>query len=164
MKTRVAMAAAFVAGLGASSAYAENEHCGGVVTAQISPNWFPDGKQISTEFQSSGIFFQAQDLLQDDIIRSGELTNPSRINFTGLVCEVTVTFDDRNDNSQTYKLTAYDKSGRQVAQATIGDGGLAPLPLILTVKVPNFFANIAYVILTEQPAGARVLQRVTYKK
>jgi hypothetical protein len=142
MKTRVMVAAAFVAGFGASSAYAQAP-CGDVVTVQVSPTWFPDGKQITTEFQSAGIAFQAQDPVQDDIVRNGEFTNPSRINFgapvTAPVCEVTVTFDDRNDHSQTYKLTAYDKSGRQVAQATIGDGGLGVPAAHPHGQSPQFF-------------------------
>jgi hypothetical protein len=172
MKERVIMAAALVTCFGASSAFAEqgsgNEPCQGVVTVQVSPTWFPDGRQITTEFQSAGIIFQAQDPAQDDIISGGEFTNPSRINFgapvNALVCEVTITIDDRNSNPQTYVLTAYDASGRRVNQARQADGGFASLPLILTVKAESNHANIAYVILTEQPAGARVLQRVTYKK
>ena len=55
--------------------------------------------------------------------------NPSGINFRAAVCEVEISIADRNDNPQTYKLTAYDKSNRQVAQARTGDGGVAPLPL-----------------------------------
>jgi hypothetical protein len=164
MKTQVIMAAALVAGFGASSAYAENGPCGDVVTVQVSPSTFANGTQISGEFFDWGLFFLALDTLQDNRIQDGNFINPSRINFRAPVCEVEILIADRSDNPQTYKLTAYDKLGRQVAQATIRDGGLAPLPLILTVKAPNFFANISYVILTEQPAGTRVLLGVTYKK
>lgn len=151
MKTQVIMAATLAACFGASSAYAKAP-CGDVVTVQVSPSTFANGTQIGGELFDWGLFFLALDT-QDNRIQDGNFINPSRINFRAAVCEVEISIADRNDNPQTYKLTAYDQSNRQVAQATKGDGGLAPLPLILTVKAPNYFANIAYVILTEQPAG-----------
>ncbi|HXI93689.1 MAG TPA: hypothetical protein VNO24_27200 [Blastocatellia bacterium] len=137
---------------------------------------FPDGTNITNQFQSQGVIFSADDSdlppefqvsqgSQENLILQGTFFNLFRLNFTtGMTVEsVSVTFGDQNSNSQAHTLTAFDRAGNVVDRASFTENtvypDIFPDPFTLTVSSCQ---GIAFVVAIEQPLGAERVERIAF--
>lgn len=137
---------------------------------------FPDGTNITNQFESQGVIFSADasDLppefqvslgSQENRIQDGTFFNLFRLNFAtdATIDSVSLTFGDQNSNSQVHTLTAFDRAGNIVDRASFNENTafpeIFPDPFTLTVSSCQ---GIAFIVAIEQPLGAERLERIAF--
>lgn len=140
---------------------------------------FPDGTNITTQFQSEGVTFSADDSdlppqfrqslgWQENRVQDGMFYNLFRLNFPSSgqpTTKVGITFHDSNGNRQVHTLTAFDSAGNVLDKASFTEYLVDttytgyPFPDRFTLVVSSC-KGIASVVAIESPFGAEVVERI----
>ncbi len=136
---------------------------------------FPDGTNLTDEFEKQGIIFSDDDSdlppffqqslgAQENRIQQGTFFNLFRLNFSKAVVRVSVRFgDQRGGDAQVHILQAFDADGNDVDQVFFSEarvgGGVFPDVFTLTVSSCK---GIAFIVALEQPLGAQRMDRISF--
>ena len=134
---------------------------------------FPDGTNLTDEFEAQGILFSNDDTGMDpefpcpsygwpeNYVQQGTVFNLFRLEFVTQdpVTRVTVRFSDNNLNNQVHGLYELDEN-LQIVQSVFFDENFTQVyDFTLTLENPNGIAGIA---ACEQPEGAEGLLSITF--